>query len=202
MEGRQGSGVDEKGVAGILGQGVVGWDGKGLLEGLAVLTDRPEKIDRDNDGRLHSETGPAIRYRDGYAVYALHGTRVTPRVALHPETISLEDVLGERNVVTRQILAERFGRDRVESQLGDRAGFLLDPDTEIRHKDEFGVLYRLTLPGMEAVSIVKVVNSTPEPDGTFKDYFLRVPPWVRTAREAVAWTFGMGANEYGPGMQT
>ena len=33
------------------------------------------------------------------------------------------------------------------------------------------------------------MNSTPEPDGTRRTYFLRVPPQMRTAREAVAWTF-------------
>jgi hypothetical protein len=70
------------------------------------------------------------------------------------------------------------------------------------HKDEFGTLYCLPQRGWEAVAIVKVVNTTPEPDGTFKDYFLRVPPWVRTAREAVAWTFGMESAGYRPGVET
>ena len=46
--------------------------------------------------------------------------------------------------------------------------------------------------------MVEVRNSTPEPDGSRKTYFLRVPPTVRTAREAVAWTFGLGAVEYRP----
>ena len=41
--------------------------------------------------------------------------------------------------------------------------------------------------------MVEVVNSTPEPDGSRKTYFLRVPPTIGTAREAVAWTFGLGA---------
>ncbi len=46
--------------------------------------------------------------------------------------------------------------------------------------------------------MVKVVNSTPEPDGSRREYFLRVPPTVRTAREAVAWTFGLAADAYRP----
>ena len=42
----------------------------------------------------------------------------------------------------------------------------------------------------EPLTVVEVVNSTPEPDGSHRRYFLRVPPDTRTAREAVAWTFG------------
>jgi hypothetical protein len=48
---------------------------------------------------------------------------------------------------------------------------------------------------------VKVLNATPEPDGTFQDYYLRVPPDVESAREAVAWTFDM-EDGYAPVAQT
>ena len=46
--------------------------------------------------------------------------------------------------------------------------------------------------------MVRVRNSTPEPDGTYKIYRLRVPPWIQTARQAVAWTFGLSEEEYAP----
>jgi hypothetical protein len=59
-------------------------------------------------------------------------------------------------------------------------------------------LFRKELAGDEPLVMVKVVNATPEADGSFKDYFLRVPPTVQTAREAVAWTFGKAADDYGP----
>jgi hypothetical protein len=45
---------------------------------------------------------------------------------------------------------------------------------------------------------VKVVNSTPEPDGSRKEYLRQVPWHCNTAREAVAWTFGLAAKEYRP----
>jgi hypothetical protein len=56
--------------------------------------------------------------------------------------------------------------------------------------------------GDEDVKVVKVINSTAEPDGTFKDYFLRVPPGTRTARAGVAWTFGLTEDEYEPSEET
>ena len=44
--------------------------------------------------------------------------------------------------------------------------------------------------------MVEVLNSTPEPDGSRKTYFLRVPPDTQTARQGVAWTFGMRPDDY------
>jgi hypothetical protein len=43
--------------------------------------------------------------------------------------------------------------------------------------------------------LVEVENGTIEPDGS-RRYFLCVPPWMTTAREAVAWTFGLSVDEY------
>jgi hypothetical protein len=46
--------------------------------------------------------------------------------------------------------------------------------------------------------MVKLRNSTREPDGSFKPYWLRVDPRCETAHAAVAWTWGMGVDEYAP----
>ncbi len=54
----------------------------------------------------------------------------------------------------------------------------------------------------EPIVMVEVLNSTPEPDGTRKTYFLRVPPTMRTAREAVAWTFDMDGAAYAPAVES
>jgi hypothetical protein len=65
-------------------------------------------------------------------------------------------------------------------------------------QDDFGKLWTLG-PGLdgEPMRVVEVVNRTPEPDGSYRHYFLRVPPSVCTAREAVAWTFGFeSAHQY------
>jgi hypothetical protein len=83
-----------------------------------------------------------------------------------------------------------------------QARYLTDSGAVEISRDDFGVLYRRELADDEALVMVKVVNSTPEPDGSFKDYFLRVPPTMTTAKEAVAWTFGMKADAYAPLAQT
>ena len=98
----------------------------------------------------------------------------------------------ERNIEVRRVMMERYGQSR----------FIIDSGAVKVDSDDYGVLYRKDIPDDEPLVMVKVVNSTPELDGSFKDYFLRVPPTILTPREAVAWTFGKNANEYQPRFQT
>lgn len=92
----------------------------------------------------------------------------------------------------RRILVELYGTQR----------FLRDSTAQLVHEDGFGRLWELTMPGDEALVIVEVVNSTPEPDGSFHTYFLRVDPACRTAHAACAWTFGLSTDDYAPVQQT
>jgi hypothetical protein len=70
-------------------------------------------------------------------------------------------------------------------------------------QDDFGKLWTLRPgPDGEAVRVVEVVNATPEPDGSYRRYFLQVPPSVRTAREAIAWTFGLTKKVYVPAVES
>ena len=64
--------------------------------------------------------------------------------------------------------------------------------------NEFGTLYRTE----NNSKFVRVKNSTAEPDGSFKTYWLRVPNHINTAKGAVAWTFGLDSNEYKPIIET
>jgi hypothetical protein len=89
-------------------------------------------------------------------------------------------------------MLERYGEAR----------YLQDSGVVPVHHDKYGVLFRKEIPGDEPLVMVRVVNATPEPDGHRKNYFLRVPPTVETAHEAVAWTFGMSPKEYHPDVET
>jgi hypothetical protein len=83
------------------------------------------------------------------------------------------------------------------------AAYIRDAGGErLDHDARYGTLWRLNMPWDEPIVMIEVVNSTPEPDGNFKRYWLRVPPEMTTAREAVAWTFNMPAEEYAPVKET
>lgn len=158
----------------------------------AFISARPERIHRDARGRLHCETGAAVRYPDGFSVFALHGVRVPEKVAVAPKSITIPEIASASNAEVRRVMIERYGLER----------FLMDSGAEEIHRDDFGILYRKEIPEDESLVMLKVVNSTPEPDGRFKDYFLRVPPTMERARQAVAWSFGKEENNYAPASQT
>lgn len=68
---------------------------------------------------------------------------------------------------------------------------------KVVHSDDFGDLLKIYHAQGKAFQMyVKVVNGTPEPDGSFKDYYLSVPPDMETAKEAVAWTYGLHPDDY------
>jgi hypothetical protein len=141
---------------------------------------------------LHCESGPALVYPDGWGIWAFNGVRVSQALIEHPELITCSAIDAEQNAEIRRVMIGRYGQTK----------YLIDSGAENIGGDDYGVLYRKDIQGDEPIVMVKVVNSTAEPDGSFKDYFLRVPPTIRTAREAVAWTFGKTADEYEPSIQT
>jgi hypothetical protein len=164
------------------------------FEQVAILTERPCMLAmaHDEQGRLHHPTGPVVAYPDGWGIWAWHGVRVPHQVIERPDTITVGQIRTTGNLEVRRVLLERYGLDR----------YLRDADATLVQVDDYGRLWRCELPEDEPLTIVEVDNATAEPDGTFATYLLRVPPTMRTAKEAVAWTFGMAADDYHPVMQT
>ena len=161
-------------------------------EHAVVLTDRPTALHLDEQHRLHQAPGPALAYADGLALYAWHGFTLEPEFAQSLGTLTFASFRDQQNAELRRIMLEYFTVER----------FLAESDAQPVHEDGTGKLWRIEFPDDEAVVLVEVVNSTPEPDGTFHVYFLRVPPDTRTARAGVAWTFGLTEEEYRPQAQT
>ncbi|MER7005737.1 DUF6745 domain-containing protein [Dactylosporangium sp. NPDC000555] len=159
---------------------------------VAILTDRPDALHRDNVGRLHAAAAPALHYRDGYALHAWRGMPIPSDLVDRLAHLTHRQIADERNAELRRVMLEHFGYERYVRAAG-------------AHKvaqDDCGVLWRLNFADDEPLTMVEVINSTPEPDGTSRVYWLRVPPQTRTAREGVAWTFGLTEQEYRPLIQT
>ncbi|CAM5351720.1 hypothetical protein SAVIM338S_01223 [Streptomyces avidinii] len=161
-------------------------------ERLAVLCERPVELHRDEAGRLDRGDGPALAFPDGFALYAWRGMPVPAEFLAGLEALTPERIREEENAELRRVMLEHYGYDR----------YLAESDAQPVHRDEAGILWRMPLPGDEDVVMVEVVNSTPEPDGTSRTYWLRVPPDTRTARQGVAWTFGLDTEAYAPVRQT
>ncbi|GGS38397.1 DUF6745 domain-containing protein [Streptomyces badius] len=197
----------------VLGQHDAAWlaafDGRGdRLAGLAevarnagwwwpyehavVITERPDVLHRDEAGRLDHGEGPALAYGDGFALHAWRGMPVPAAFLAELSSLTPERIRAEENAELRRVMLEYYGYDR----------YLTESGAEPVHRDETGILWRIALDGDEDVVMVEVVNSTPEPDGTYRTYWLRVPPTTRTAKDGVAWTFGLEGAAYAPVRQT
>jgi hypothetical protein len=147
---------------------------------------------------LHREGGPAVAWRDGWALSYLRGIHVAPRLALGEFTIG--DIHATKNVELRRLLVEIYERGAPGRYVRDAGAQVIDADVdELGHPRR---LLRIDQPGDEPYIAVEVTNSTPEPAGFHRHYTLRVPPTIATCREAVAWTFGLAADDYTPEFET
>jgi len=152
---------------------------------VALLVRKPNLLSRDERGRLHSETGPAVTYPDHWSIYAWHGVPVPAWVILTPdEELTRDDFLDQTNVEVRRVIQERMG----ERFVWELNGKYIDGGPR-------GTLYEVKLPDRweRAARYVYVRDAS-----TPRVYFLRVPPHIQTAAEAVAWTFGLEEKDYHP----
>lgn len=150
------------------------------------LAERPDLLRGDARDRLHDAVGPALRFPDGWSVWAWKGVEVPRWVIERPESITLAAIDGESNVQVRRCMIEIMTPERYVALGGaDRVA-----------EDETGILWRKTWLAFDAWAAVEVINATPELDGTRRHFFLQVPADIRTAREAVAWTYGLSTNAY------
>jgi hypothetical protein len=172
-----------------------------------MISDRPETLTVDAAGLPHNDSGPFCRWRDGSALYSIHGVRVPTWVVLHPERITPDAIEEEQNAEVRRVMMERYGYER----------YILDSGAVMVQSDECGTLYRKDFgPDEEPVLAVHVVNGTVEPDGTRHKFVLSVHPECRpmlsdgafgepqslTARNAVASTYGLRGEQYAPEIRT
>lgn len=157
------------------------------------LIERPLMMVVNDDHKLHCDTGPAIVYRDGWGAHYLNGCWVPEHVVLRPSEITLEGIAMQLRGEAREEMIRRYGIER----------YLLDIGAEVVSDDAFGTLYRLqSTAGRFGRQILRVVDATARADGSRNEHFLQVPMSVKTAREAVAWTFTMSAEQYAPSINT
>lgn len=174
--------------------------------GPAVESD--DRIEYWVEGRRHHDKGPAIETKAGTRWFYWRGVRVPEHVVMNPRCAKPKDILKEDNAEVRRAWMESYGLD----------DFILDLNPEVLDKNEKKemMLLRVTIPDDEPLVMVRVKNSTPEGrwvNGTFvpelkdgkpwfKHYMIRVPPDMKTAEQAVAWTFAMTEEEYAPAVES
>ncbi len=153
------------------------------------VSERPRQIVWDEGGALHSASGPALVYPDGWSLYAWRGTLVPGEWIDRPETLTPKLAVTHPNVGQRRAACEILGWEKVISQLG-ASTLQQDEDPSI------GELVEVDIPEIGRERFLRVVC------GTGRRFALPVPPRMTTALEANAWTYGLEANSYKPEVRT
>lgn len=155
-----------------------------MHKNFCIISDRPRTLKVDEQNRPHCANGPFCQWSDGTALWAIHGVRVPAWIVAHPDRISGAAILAEENAEIRRVMIERIGIEK----------FVRDANLTPVQTDDCGRLYRLD----DGTQMVEVINATPEPDGSFRRFFLATGPSgeIQTAAQAVADSFGLNIETY------
>lgn len=147
-------------------------------EDILAVSDRPYCINRDEQGRLHCETGPSIAYRDDWKLYHWHGTAIQAEWIEDKANLQVSTVLATVNAEERRAGCELLGWAKVIESLPNSQVIDEDPDPEI------GKVIRGDLPDAPGEQFLFVKC------GTNRQFAIPIPPTIKTALEAQAWIYG------------
>lgn len=142
-----------------------------------VISRRPECIHRNAAGQLHRDGGPAIRYADGFSVFALNGVRVPEWLACTPEgEIDPVKFAEIENAEIRREFVRKVGVERIASSCG----------AEVKDKQGNYELVLVDLGGRTGkVPYLKMLNPS---IGVW--HLEGVAPGITTVAEALKWRNG------------
>lgn len=154
-----------------------------------ILEDRPCRILFDDRNRLHCEDGAAVEFRDGFAVYSWHGTKIPCEWITHKENLTPKIALRWENIEQRRCACEIIGWDKILKKLSAKT---IDKDID----SQIGELVEVTLPDIGRERFLRVSC------GTGRMFAIPVPSSVNTALEANAWTYDIDSTLYRPEIRT
>lgn len=158
----------------------------------AIVSARPEEVHLDENNRLHNPYGPAVKWKDGYKNYFIHGMSVPADWIENPQNINANRVLRESNVELRRVLMHLMGMEK----------FMIEAKAQVVDEWIDG--------GGQPCKLLRLETSDDEPyqvyqfkdPSTGKTGILRVSPDVKTCKEAVASTFQQAVEIYNPSVET
>lgn len=154
-----------------------------MHEEFCIVSDFPEIIKVDTENRPHCENGPSHRWRDGWSLYHWHGVSVPAEWIEDRASLTPEIALTWQNIEQRRAACEILGWGSILAALDAR---VIDEDGD----PEIGTLVDVDLPGSGRERFLRVLC------GTGREFALPVPPEMKTALEAQAWTWGLDSASF------
>jgi hypothetical protein len=153
-------------------------------KGVAFVSDRPTIIAKDDETRLHSETGPSIAFADGYEMYSWHGTNIPGEWIKDKSSITAKIALTWENIEQRRVACEIVGWAKILRELDAK---VIDADGD----PLIGTLVEVRLPDLDVPARFCRVQC-----GTGREFAIGVPPEIETAMAAQAWMVGLQPHEF------
>ena len=141
-----------------------------------LVSDFPEVLKVDAQNRPHCADGPSHRWRDGWALYHIHGVRVESWIVEHPERVTVSTIEAEANAEVRRVMIERYGWSRYIADCGAEIVDTVLEDHPIAGLRGTKLLRKVLPDEPEPIVYLSMLNSTPEPDGSVKIYLERIDP--------------------------
>ena len=148
-----------------------------MHEEFCLVSDFPEIIKVDAENRPHCENGPSHRWRDGWSLYHWHGVKIPAEWVEDKASLSAKTALTWGDIEQRRAACEIVGWEKILRELNART---IDKDAD----PEIGELVEVSIPGVGKERFLRVKC------GTKRQFALPVPPTMKTALQANAWTFG------------
>lgn len=155
------------------------------LAGCLNLTALPEGLEVTSWVDLAGTSIESLPARFDTVGLRWRGVSVSRRVIFEPDSLSVEEILGEQNAELRRVMMERYGYDRL---FEEAQAEVLDED-----QDAGGQRRLLRMPVPDDEDLVCVAVQCPS---TGHRFVLRVPPTMRSCHQAIAWTAGFDNPEY------
>lgn len=161
-------------------------------EEFCMVSERPIKLSVDAQNRPHSNGSPSHIWRDGFFINFWHGVRLPNDI--WSTQLTIEKISSEKNAEVKRTMMEIYGMDKY---LDDCGANPIDQTI-----DQHGNPVELFMLPNSQLPIVRVVNSSPEPDGSFKNYVLTATKKVNRAVDALASLAGTTADKYIPVLES
>jgi hypothetical protein len=140
---------------------------------IAVAVRPATTVALDAEGQAARRGGDSARLGGWHAHLCLALRLVSPEVLDRDRPITRRRIDRKMDPDRRWVLIERHG-------LGS---YLVEAGAAEIQRDDCGQLHRLARRLGDPILAVRVMNHTPEPDGSVREFWLPVPPTMATARQ-------------------
>lgn len=149
-----------------------------------IICDFPEILKLDEQNRPHCENGPSHRWRDGWALYHWHGTRVPQAWIEDKASLDPAFALTIHNTELRRAALEIVGWHNVLREL---KGKVIAEDPDPQH----GRLVDVKLPGLRYPARFLHIQCA-----TRREFAVGIPRRYRSIKSAHAWLTGLPTRKF------